>query len=124
MALPVRVGFDVAEVADVALGVVGAGVRHSGGVEVAAGALAVGHRAVAEFVNVEAMFAGLQAGELADDFNAAVLLRERDFAFHFVVAEAVHDGDGHSDLVAHVGMSALPRQCFLLRLGSTCELAV
>ena len=47
-------------------------------------------------MNVEAMFAGLQAGELGDDFDAVFLLRERDFAFDFVIAKAVDDGDGHA----------------------------
>ena len=55
----------------------------------------VGHRAVAEFVNVETMFARLQASEFSDDFNAVRLLREGDFAFHFVFAESLHDGNCH-----------------------------
>ena len=98
-----RVGFDVAEVADVALGAVGAAVRHAGRVEVAAGALAVGHRAVAEFVNVEAMFAGRQAGELGHDFNAAVLLGEHDFALHLAVAEGVDHANGLRDFGRSLG---------------------
>jgi hypothetical protein len=63
-------------------------------VEVGAGAFAVGHRAIAEFMNVEAVLARLQPGEFGDDFHAVIFLREGYLAFHPMVAEAVHHGDG------------------------------
>ena len=75
------------------------------GIEVSAGALAVGHRAVAEFMDVEAVLARLQAGEFANDFDAVFFLGEGDFAFHFVFAETFDHGDGHRDL-RHFAMSA------------------
>jgi len=37
------------------------------------GAFAVGHGAVAEFMDVESVLAGLQAGELADNFDRRLL---------------------------------------------------
>ena len=49
-------------------------------------------------MNVETVLAGLQAGELTFDFNAFALLRERDFAFHLVLAEAFDHGDRHRNL--------------------------
>ena len=117
MALPAAVGLDVAEVAGVAIGIFRAAVLAAVRIEVAAGALAVGHRAIAEFVDVEAVLAGLQAGELANDFDAVALLRERDFAFHFVFAEAFDDGDRHRDL-DHRQREPQLRRCGLrLRLG-------
>jgi hypothetical protein len=70
----------------------------------AAGALAVGHRAIAEFVNVKAVFAWLQAGEFANDFDTVIFLGESDFAFHFVIAKSVHYGDSVRYLAAHPGV--------------------
>jgi hypothetical protein len=64
---------------------------------VATGTLAIGHRAIAEFVNMETMLAGLQAREFAHDLNAAIRLRERDLAFHPVISKPLHRSDRVSD---------------------------
>src|SRR6476620_11414354 len=88
----VGAGFYVSEVADVTIGAVWAAVILLIRIEVSTSAFAVGHRAVAEFVNVETMLARLQAGQLSDDFDAVIGLRERDLAVHSVIAEAVHPG--------------------------------
>src|SRR5205823_12562657 len=77
------VGFEVAQVADVAHLRVGPAVHRLGRVEVAAGRAAVGGRAVAVLVDVEAVFARRQAGHLADDLDLVAALRERDLAVDF-----------------------------------------
>src|SRR3954462_3792877 len=95
-----------------ALGVFRAGVGHASWIEMAPRAFAIGHRAVAEFVHMEAMLTGLQAGELADNFNAIFCLCERNFALHFVFAKSFDHGNGVRDLAAHA--AALGRRAAFL----------
>jgi hypothetical protein len=63
-------------------------------IEMRAGALAIIHRAIAKFVNVEAMLARLEPTQLADNLDAVIGLLECYLAAHFVIAEAMHRGDG------------------------------
>ncbi len=93
-ALPEAVGHEVAQVADVArLGVV-AGVRIVGRVEMAAGRRAVRRGAVAKFVDVEAVLARGEAGDVGHDFHAVAGFGEGDGAFNLAPLGRVEDGDG------------------------------
>ncbi len=75
--MAVGVGFEVAEVADVALAVHGAGVVVGVGVEVAAGGGTVCGGDVAEFVDVEAVFGvGLEPHHVGFDEWVGERLRE------------------------------------------------
>src|SRR5439155_2516257 len=65
-----RIRDDVAEITQVPLDGIGGGVRHSGGVKMASGRCAIGRGAIALFVNVKAVLAGLEAGDLAVNADA------------------------------------------------------
>src|SRR5207237_5461456 len=69
----VRAGNDIAEIADVPLGVPRPPVFLAGRIEMAARALRIG--AVAELMDVEAVLAGLEAAHLAGDVHHVTLLR-------------------------------------------------
>ena len=95
------VGLDVAEVADVPLGGVRAGVLGLVGVEVAAGRHGVGRGDVAELVDVEPVHAGGQAADLGHDADAPFDLGERDLAAGLAAALGrVQHGDGLGDAPA------------------------
>ena len=65
----------------------------------AAGRFAVGRRAIAEFVDVESVFARREAGDVGDDFHFVAGFGERDGAFHVAPLGRVQDGDGFGGFV-------------------------
>src|SRR3954451_5335502 len=79
------------------------------GIEVSTGALAVVHRAITKFMDVEAVLTGRKAAQLADDFDAFIGLFEGYLTSHFVISQAMHHRDGVRVFVAAHFRGGAPR---------------
>ena len=96
--VPRGVGLDVAQIAGVMRGRIGCAVRVRFGREVPARAGAVGRRAVAEFVHVEAVLpAGCEARQLAGHVHGVALAVEAHRAGHLLPLGRCDHCDGIGD---------------------------
>ena len=71
MCLAIRARFEVAKIADVALGIGRSAVRMSRRVEVAPGRSTILGAAITKFVDVKAMLSGCQTGDIGDNPDLA-----------------------------------------------------
>jgi hypothetical protein len=87
----VRIGREISEIAHVTLGTVRSRMLHVGGIEMPARRAGVQRRAVAVFMDVEAVQTGRKAGDFAVDFDDSIPLREVHRAADLAVASRVQD---------------------------------
>ncbi len=90
----ITVGGDVAQIAEVAGFGVARGVRLIGGIEVSAGGTGVGGGAIAVFVNVDAVFARRETGELGDHADRIAFGVKADGSPGLLILRGVEAGDG------------------------------
>ena len=79
------VSLEVAEVANVFLGIGGRAVLGVRGIEMAAGGREIRRRAIALFVNVKAVLAGSEPLDVRGDTHALGFLAEGHLAFYFAI---------------------------------------
>lgn len=98
-----RVRDDIAEITKVALNGVGGGMRHSGGIEMPAGRGTVWRGTIALFVNMKAVWARLEAGDLAVDVHTISGSAEVNGALRDVALGGVQNYDTFGGLLSDGG---------------------
>jgi hypothetical protein len=94
MSLAIRTRFEVAKIADVALGIGRGTVRLSRRVEVATSRSAILGAAIAKFVDVKAMLSGCQTGDIGNDPDLASDPCEGDKTTHLTILGRIEDRHG------------------------------
>jgi hypothetical protein len=94
------VRFDIAKIAGMPFGRVRSAVWLVHRIEMPARGRGVGRRAIAEFMNVEAMFARREPGDVGDYLHRVASFRESDSACHLASRRSVQDGDRFSGFLS------------------------